>query len=254
MADYVSREVAHEQLRSACKAGKIVSILVLLLGLCFGGIAAVIALGLQLPLQMMYNVIDMVIDSTSDVVLGTAEAATKAVLLFLMGLFGILACGKIGKTGEPFQPRALKRIKFVVFLTMLMGFLPTLVADIAKIIFCARAGMPLFEVLTYDVEPLCTLVGFIMFMLVRVLAAGATYEYQSDEFVAEHPTGDVEQPDFDGVPDIASVTTAAPLVAETPVEAIDPLADAKTPEEFGSLGGVEAYPPNGAAGAQPPQE
>ena len=251
MADYVSREVARDRLQRACKAATIVSVLVLLLGLFFAVIAAVLALNVALPFQVMYTAIDMVIDSIDDVVLGTAEAGTKAVLFFLMGLFGILACRKIDKTGEAFGLRQLKRIKFVAFLTVLAGFLPTLVADIAKTVFAFREGTPLFMDLSIDVEPLCILVGLVMFMLMRVLVAGSLYESQSDELLAEQPKAEIAEPDYSGVPDIASVTTATPLVQEAKTEVRSSPSDFE-PVPAGSDGitGAEDFQPTDSSESQ----
>ena len=208
MADYVSREVARERLRKACKGGTIVSVLLLLLGLCYGGIAAIVGLDVKLPFEFMYSFLYVVVPTMSDATLALAECTTKAVLLLLMGFIGILLFHKAAKTGEAFRTGQLRQLKFIAFLMILLGFLPTLVGNILKVALSIQSGGQALAVMSFAVEPMCILAGLFMFAAARVLAAGSYLGSQEEE-LASDPYVAAAEPDFAGVPDLGSVPTAS---------------------------------------------
>ena len=208
MADYVSREVARENLRKACKGGTLLSVLVLLLGLCYGGLAAIVGLNVKLPFEFMYTALNVVVPTLSDATIALAECATKAVLLVLMGFIGILMFRKVSKSGDAFRAGQLKQLKFVAFLSILLGFMPTVVSNILKVVLAVRAGGQPLAVMSFAIEPMCILVGFVMFAAARVLVAGSRYGSQEEE-LASDPYVAAPEPDFAGVPDLGSVPTAS---------------------------------------------
>ena len=227
MAERVNKEVARERLRRTCKAGIIVSVIVLLLGLCYAGMAACIGMGFYPTFQFLRSAMYLVVPTMDDMVLGATEAGTKALLLFLMGLFGILACSKISKGSEPFRLRQLKQLKFVALLTLLLGFLPTLVADLVKIGTSLQAGRPALAVLSYSVEPMCVLVGIVAFVAARILVAGGVYEQAEDVTPAFDGGASQVLPD---VPDVSDIASRIPDIDRTlagaaamPARASEPL-------------------------------
>lgn len=208
MADYVSREVARERLRKACKGGTILSVLVFLMGLCYAGIAAVVGLNIKLPFEFMYTVLNVVVPTMSDATVALAECATRAVLLVLMGFVGMLLFRKVSKTGDAFRTGQLRQLKFVAFLSILLGFMPSLVSNIIKVIFAFRAGGQPLAVVSLVAEPMCILVGLFMFVAARVLVAGSRLGSQEEE-LASDPYVAAPEPDFADVPDLGSVPTAS---------------------------------------------
>ena len=225
MADYVSREVARERLRKACKMGSIASVLLILAALASGGIAALVGLGVRLPFEFMYDVLYALVPNMGDAVVATSECATRAVLFFLMGLFGLLMYRKMSKTGDAFRLGQLRQLKFQCLLIILLGFMPTLVGNIAKFIVAILEGTMPFAALYFEVDAMCVLGGLLAFLAARVLVAGAVLGRQEEEVATSVPVADVPAPDFTGVPDLANVTTAAPVMGSTaPAPVMDPTA------------------------------
>ena len=208
MADYVSREVARERLRKACQGGSAISAIVLLIGLLFGGIAAVIWFDVQLPFDFMYTGLNAIVPTVSDAMLSVAECGTKALLLFLMGFVGLLMFRKVSRTGEAFRSGQLRQLKFIAFLMLLLGFLPTVVGNAIKVALSVRAGGPALAVLSLAVEPMCIIASLFMFVACRVLVAGSLLGTQEEELVAADPVAAAPAPNFSGVPDLSSMPTA----------------------------------------------
>lgn len=211
MADYVSREVARERLRKACKGGTFVSVLLLLLGIGYGGIAAIIGLNVKLPFGFLYSALYVIVPTMSDAALALAECATKAVLLVLMGFFGILMFHKVAKTGEAFRVGQLRQLKFVAFLTILLGFLPTLAGNLVKVIYSMQQGGPALAVMSFAIEPMCIVAGLMLFMGCRVLVAGSRLGTQEEAMADIDPQYNAPEPDYADVPDLGSVPTATPV-------------------------------------------
>ena len=252
MADRVNKEVARERLRRACKAGTIVSAIVLVLGLCYAGVAVLIGMGVNLPFQFMRSVLFLMVPTMDDVVLGTTEAATKALLLVLMGLFGILASRKIAKGSEPFRLGQLRQFKFVALLALLLGFLPTLLADLVKIGTSLQAGQPALAVLSFSVEPLCVLVGIMCFAAARILVAGGVFEQAEEMGVPYDAAGQTmaDAPDLSSrIPNIGN-TYAAP--AEELTTAL-PAEEPTTQVGFAPATMATEIPPEQAVDATMPQ-
>lgn len=208
MADYVSREVARENLRKACKGGTLLSAIVMVLGLFYGGIAAIVGFNVKLPFEIMYTALNVAVPTMSDATIALADCATKAVLLVLMGFVGILMFRKVSKTGDAFRVGQLKQLKFVAFLSILLGFMPAVVSNILKVVLSVRAGGQPLAVMSFAIEPMCILVGFVMFAAARVLVAGSRYGSQEEELSSD-PYVAAPEPDFAGVPDLGNVPTAS---------------------------------------------
>lgn len=214
MADYVSREVARERLRKACKAGSIISFFLLLGGLAYGGIAAIIALNIRLPFEFMYTFLHLIVPTMADTTLALAECGTKAALLFLIGLLGMLMFRKVNKTGDSFRTGQCRQLKFIAFLAILLGFLPSVVGNALKVATAIQLGNPPMAVMSFVVEPMCIVAGLFMFMATRMLVAGSLLGHQEEEFSATSMV-DQGEPDFMDVPDLAHVPTATPVPDET---------------------------------------
>ena len=208
MADYVSREVARDKLRQACKGGTIVAALLLIVGLFYASIAAIVGLNVRLPFEFMYSFLYVVVPTMGDATLALAECATKAVLLVLMGFIGLLLFHKVAKTGEAFRTGQLRQLKFVAFLTILLGFLPSLVGNIVKVALSIRSGGQAMAVMSFAVEPMCIMAGLLLFAAARVLMAGSRLGSQEEELAAD-PYATAPEPNFTGVPDLGSVPTAS---------------------------------------------
>lgn len=210
MADYVSREVARDNLRKTCRGGKILSAIVFLAGLLYAGIAAVIALDIALPFEFLYTALYVIVPTMADSMLALADCATKAFLLVLMGFLGLLMFGKISRTGEAFRPGQLKQLRFLALLTILLGFLPTLVGNGVKIALSIRQGSMALTTMSFAVEAMCILAGLLLFMACRVLVAGANLDVEQNELEQSIPSYDASEPDFADVPDLGSMPTAVP--------------------------------------------
>lgn len=210
MADYVSREVARERLRKACKTGTIVSLIVLLAGLAYGGIAALIFTNTKLP-DLVYSALYVIVPTLSDTMLATVECATRGVLFLLIGLFGLLMFRKVNKTGDAFRAGQMRQLKFVASLTVLLGFLPSVAANIAKIALGMRQGGSPMAMMSFAIDAMCIVAGIFMWSAARMLVAGAVLGRQEEEMSLVEPTTTTSPvPDFGDVPDLANVTTAVP--------------------------------------------
>ena len=206
MADYVSREVARERLRKACKAGVIVSALLLVGGLCYGGVAAIIATNTRLP-EFLVNFLYLVIPTLSDTLLALVECTTRAVLFLLIGLLGILMFRKMSKTGDAFRSGQLRQLRFISFLLILLGFLPTVAGNIAKVIAAIQRGGSPMTVMSFSFDAMCIVAGLFVFMAARALVAGSLLGTQEQQLAAD-PTTVTSVPNYDDVPDLTRVTTA----------------------------------------------
>jgi len=210
MADYVSREVARERLRKACKWGSIASFVVLLLAFLYAGITAVVVTGFVLP-EIVDKVMNFVVPglSEADPNSAIAENGTKAVLLLLVAIIGLLMFRKVARTGDAFRMGQLKQFKFIVFLITLLGFLPSLVANGVRVALAIRAGVPFLPLIELTVNRMCLAMGLFMFIALRVLVAGAQLGTQEGTVF-----GDPSEPDFASVPDLSHVPTAIPVSDE----------------------------------------
>jgi hypothetical protein len=215
MADYVSREVARERLHKACKAGIILSVLILLAGLVYAGIAAIIATNTRLP-EFVINILYIIVPTLSDTYLALADCATKAVLFLLIGLFGILMFRKMAKKDDAFRTGQMRQLKFIALLLVLLGFLPTLVGNIAKVVMAIQRGGSPMAVMSFDVNGMCVIAGLFMSMAARALVAGSLLGKQQEQLAAD-PTTVTAEPDYSDVPDMTHVTTAVDVAPPTTV-------------------------------------
>lgn len=222
MADYVSREVARERLHKACKAGTVLSVIMLLAGLMYAGIAAIVATNTRLP-ELVVRALYVIVPTLSDTYLALAECATRAVLFVLIGLLGILMFRKMSKKDDAFRTGQLRQLKFIAFLFMLLGFLPTLAGNIAKVVMTIQRGGNPMAVMGFDVDAMCVIAGLFLFMAARALVAGSLLGQQQEQMAAD-PTTVTAEPDYSDVPDMTTVTTA--VEAAPPTTVLDPGADA----------------------------
>ena len=211
MADYVTREMAREYLRKACRSGSIVSVLLLFIGLFYGAVAGVIAAKVTLP-AFVNNILLVLVPAMVDPTLALAECACRALLLLLAALMGILMFKKVGRTGEAFRAGQLRQLKFMALLMILLGFLPTVAGNCLKIAMRVRDGGSFITNMSFAVEPMCIIMGIVMFVAAGMLVAGANLGVQEDGMVGVDPVTTSPAPDYADVPDIASMPTAAPLV------------------------------------------
>ena len=205
MADYISREVARERLRKTCKAGSLVSVVSLLIGLIHFAFVALLYLGIQLPEVVVTLRENMIaIDET---LASLVAAGVKGVLFFLVGILGMLMFRKMSKSGDAFRAGQMRQFKTIAVLTTFLGFLPTLVKNGIMVFFAFQAGQPLFDNLHFDVSKLCIFAGILMFVMARVLVAGAVLGKQEDD-LAGVPGINPTEPTYAGVPDLSHVPTA----------------------------------------------
>ncbi len=226
MSDYISREVARERLRKTCKAGSIVSVLILLLGLFHAALVAIVFLGVQLP-EVVANVQDNLV-AMDETYAGLANIGVRAVLFFLVGLVGTLMFGKMSKTGDAFRAGQMRQFKFIAVLLTLLGFLPSLVANGVNVFFAFQEGRDLFENFHLEASKLCILAGIFMFVVARVLVAGAVLGKQEED-LAGVPGINPTDPSYAGVPDLGNVSTAQETTA-MPADAWHDASDFTTPE------------------------
>ena len=81
MSDYVNREVARDRLRKACKAGTIVSVLLVLVGILYGGIAALVFTKTAVP-RIVAEALYFLVPAMGDTTLAVAECGSRAALFF----------------------------------------------------------------------------------------------------------------------------------------------------------------------------
>lgn len=221
MADYVSREVARDRLRKACKLGKIVSVLLLLAGLAFGGIAAVVGLEVSLPsfVETAIGYIEPrlagVKPGSTDMLAAIAEVGAQALLFFLIGLVGILMFRKIGKTSDAFRMGQLRQLKFEMFLLTLLGFIPTIAANVTRAVIAFQQGTSLLAGIDLHVDVMCVIAGIFAYVAVRPLLAGVLLGTEEEELELIDPTAASPEPNYSDVPDLAHVPTAVPEVDNT---------------------------------------
>lgn len=211
MADYVSREVARERLRAACKGASAIAAIVLLAGLVYGGIAAIFGLGVALPFEFLYTIINAIVPESSDTTVAVSESATRAFILVLMGLLGLLMVRKVRRTGEAFRAGQLKQLKFIAFLSILLGFVPSVASNIVRFVLALRAGQVLsLSALSLAFDPMCMITGILVYTICRVMVAGANVGLEEEELEMLDPGTyhDHDEPDFMGVPDLEHVPTA----------------------------------------------
>lgn len=206
MSDYVNREVARDRLRKACKAGTIVSVLLVLVGILYGGIAALVFTKTAVP-RIVAEALYFLVPAMGDTTLAVAECGSRAALFFLLGLVGLLMFRKVAKTGDAFRVGQLKQFKFLAFLVILLGFLPTVVANGTKAVIALRSGLSPFAALSFAFDVMSIIGGLYLFMVARMMVAGAVLASQADV-----PSGgyvpSTPEPDFGDVPDLSNVTTA----------------------------------------------
>jgi hypothetical protein len=95
-----------------------------------------------------------VIPTLSDPLIAEAECATRALLFLLMGLVGILMFRKVAKTGDAFRVGQLRQLKLEALLVFLLGFLPTLVANVVKMVVAGENAQPIMRKLMGATNPL----------------------------------------------------------------------------------------------------
>ena len=216
MADFVNREVARERLRKACKMGTFVSVLLLLAGLAYGGIAALVYTDTRVP-QFVATALYMIVPTLGDTLLATAECATKAVLFFLIGLVGILLFHKVAKTGDAFRLGQMKQLRFIAVLLTLLGFLPSLVGNGIKIATALRSGHSALAVMSFAVDAMCIVAGLLVFFIARMLVAGANLGRMEDQGAPAPVATDTT---FSSMPDLSQVPMAQTETA-SPYDAVD---------------------------------
>ena len=210
MADYVSREVARERLRKACKLGTIASLVVLLAALAYAGITATVVMALHLP-EIVERAMNIIVPGVTeaDPNSAAAENGTKAVLLLLIAIIGLLMFRKVSRTGNAFRLGQLRQFKFIAFLIVLLGFLPTVVTNGIAVAMAIRSGVPFLPLIDLTVNRMCLAMGLFMFVALRVLVAGALLGSQESSAI-----DDPGEPDFASVPDLSNVPTAVSADSE----------------------------------------
>lgn len=213
MADFVSREVAREKLRKACKMGKIVSAGFIIVGLVYAAVAAVLALGVRLP-TVMANAILWLVPTATETAFSLAECCTKALLFFLIGLIGTLMFGKVTRTGEAFRLGQMRQLRFVALMLVLLGFVPSLAGNAARVALAAQLGRMSLSVIDLSANLSCIAAGLLMFVGARMLVAGARLASQEKGMATVDPAVTTPAPDYHDMPDLANTPTAIPEVPE----------------------------------------
>lgn len=214
MADYVSREVARERLHDACKAGRIFAVLLLLLGLVYGGIVAVLIMNVELP-KIVFDILYKAAPTLNDQRLAIGDFAAKAILLVLISIISLVMFGKISKSGDAFRVGQLKQLKFIAFLFLLLGIIPSIAGNGVKVYDATQTGVAPLSVISITPDMMCIVAGLMMFLAVRVLVAGANLAVEDDMLYGGDPSVGEREPDFVDVPDLSNVPTAAPLAADS---------------------------------------
>ena len=219
MADYISREVARERLHKACSRGKILAFLVLIVGLVYAGIAAVIAMDVKVP-DMVYDAMLVIEPLMANKVLAIADSGTRGFLLVLIAIICLLMFGKIAKSGDAFRTRQLKQLRLIAILVTLLGFLPTLVGNGVNIYFALSQGKALTGNISLSIDALCIGIGILLFTIARVFVAGSVLSSQEALFASDPVAGSMTEPNFSNVPDISSMTTAIPAAQPSGTTAV----------------------------------
>lgn len=206
MADYVSREVARERLRKSCKLGTTCSVILLLCGLAYAAVVALVVTEIPVP-RFVSNALYVVIPTLSDPLIAEVECAVRALLFLFMGLVGILMFRKVTKTGDAFRLGQLKQLRFLAILVFLLGFLPTVAANVAKMVVALRSSNSPLAVMSFAVEPMCIIGGLFLYVVARMLVSGAVLGHQ-EQLVQADPTAVTDEPSFAGVPDLSQIPTA----------------------------------------------
>lgn len=230
MADYIGREVARERLRKACKRGKILALLVLLVGLVYAGVAALIAMDVKVP-DVVYDVMLVIEPLMNNKVLAVADSGTRGVILVLIAIVGLLMFGKIAKTGDAFRIRQLKQLRMIAILLILLGFLPTLVGNGVNVYLALSEGNALAGNMSFAIDALCIGIGILLFSVARVFVAGSVLNSQEELIASDPIAGGMTEPNFANVPDISSMTTAIPTTQPSGTTAVQE----STPTEASSL-------------------
>ncbi|MBP3894538.1 MAG: hypothetical protein J6D34_10935 [Atopobiaceae bacterium] len=234
MADYISREVARERLNKACKKGKILMVIVLLLGLLYAGLCALIAMDIKVP-DMVYNIMLVIVPLMSDKILAAADCGTRGFIFLLTAIIGLLMFGKIAKTGDAFRSGQLKQLRVISVLTILLGFMPTLVGNGVKAFLAVRSGNPPIANMSLAIDVLCIGIGVLMFAVTRVQVAGGVLKSQEALIASDPIAGGMTEPNFANVPDISSMTTAIPAtqVASTQASGMTAVKEAASSDGLG---------------------
>ena len=208
MADYISREVARERLRKTCKAGTLVSVLILLIGLAYAAVTAIVALSIEIP-EIVSTVMHTAVPSMDNRVQALPECASKGALFILMGFVGLLMFRKMAKTGDAFRLGQMRQLRFIALLAILLGFVPTLAINITAVVLAIRSGASPLAAIAFDIDLMCIISGLLMFMAVRVLASHAALDTQEEELARTAPeVFESHEPSFVDVPDLSNVPTA----------------------------------------------
>lgn len=221
MADYVSREVARDRLRKSCKLGRIVSILLLLAGLLLGGVAAVVGLDVAVPDFVLKGIgyvqpqLTGLKPGSTDMLVAITETGARALLFFLIGLVGALMFRKIAKTGDAFRLGQLRQLKFEMFLLVLLGFLPSVAANVTRAVIAFQEKTSLLAGIDLSVDVMCVIAGLFAFIAVRPLLAGVLLGVEEEELEMIDPTSVSPDPNYSDVPDLAHAPTAVPEVPDT---------------------------------------
>ena len=213
MADYVSREVARERLNATCKAGRIFAVLLLLLGLGYGAVVAIVITNVAVP-KVVLDVLYKVAPTLNDQRLAIGDFSAKAILLLLISIISIVMFSKISRSGDAFRMGQLKQLKFVAFLVFLLGFVPPLAGNGVRVYDAIQADKAPLSVIHVSLDVMCIVGGLLLFLAARVLVAGANLGNEQELLYASDPVADDREPDFVDVPDLANVPTAAPLTPD----------------------------------------
>jgi hypothetical protein len=213
MADYVSREVARDRLHGTCKAGRIFAVLLLLLGLGYGAVVAIIITNVAVP-KVVLDILYKVAPTLNDQRLAIGDFSAKAILLLLISIVSIVMFSKISRSGDAFRLGQLKQLKFIAFLVFLLGFVPPLAGNGVRVYDAIQAGESPLSVIHVSLDVMCIVGGLLLFLATRVLTAGANLGTEEELLYASDPIADDREPDFVDVPDLANVPTAAPLTPD----------------------------------------
>jgi hypothetical protein len=208
-------------LHGTCKAGRIFAVLLLLLGLVYGGIVAILITNFEVP-KIVFDILYKVAPTLNDQRLAIGDFAAKAILLLLIAIISLVMFGKISKSGDAFRVGQLKQLKFIAFLFLLLGIIPTIAGNGVKVYDAIQAKVAPLSVISITPDAMCLIAGLMMFLAVRVLVAGANLVDEEDMFYAGGSVSDEREPDFVDVPDLSNVPTAAPLGPDSyEVDAVD---------------------------------
>ncbi len=235
MADFVNREVSRARLHKACNAGTTVSVLLMLVGCAYGAAAALVATNMAVP-GFVATVLHTIVPTLADTALAIADCATRAVIFVLMGLVGVLMFRQVARHDDAFRVEQMRQLRFIALLVILLGFLPSLVGNAAKVALATQGGRPVLSELDLAVDGMCILGGLILFMAARMLVAASVLAQQDGGFVPRVSARRRSAPPTVTGP----VTSGAPIGSDAPAE---PTGTVEFPATDDSMPATTAYEP-----------